>query len=147
MSLNVTKYMVIVETKNYPINSINPIIQRYSRIKKRMNASEIATCLAFNANVTLVKNNGMNVKLTKDNFKKELIKYNSELTTIEFNKSVRKEEKNNTAALEKIKKETTPSTVTSKEENVDNTITETEQPDPEDVDTFDSSSFYDEKKK
>ena len=61
----VTKYMCTVETKNYPVISINPNIQRYSSIKKKLNASEIANCLAAYAVVTLHKNTGANVRLTR----------------------------------------------------------------------------------
>ena len=46
MAINVTKFMVIVETKNYPVVTIRPTIQRYARIRKKMNASEIAQCLS-----------------------------------------------------------------------------------------------------
>ena len=43
MAINVTKFMVTVETKNYPVVTIRPTIQRYARIRKKMNASEITT--------------------------------------------------------------------------------------------------------
>lgn len=155
----ITKYMVIVETKNYPINTIFPVIQRYSRIKKKMNASEIATCLACFANVTLVKYNGTQVRLTANNFKQTLIDYGNEVNTIETSKAMRQEEKRNTAKIDELKASTSTDEPTSAptgftarkavsvieeatfEFNGEQT-SEVEQEDPEDEDTFDSSPFY-----
>lgn len=102
---NISKFMCVVETKNYPINTIFPQIPRYSSIRKKFNASEIANCLAHYATVTLIKNNGSTVKLTKDNFKSVLIAYKNELEDIELSKAMRSEEVRNTQAIEEIKKE------------------------------------------
>ena len=63
-------YNFSISSLDYPVISITPNIQRYSSIKKKLNASEIANCLAAYAIVTLHKNTGANVRLTKDNFKK-----------------------------------------------------------------------------
>lgn len=131
----IDKFMVIVETKNYPINSIRPIIQRYSRIKKRMTASEIAVCLSCYANVTLVKFNDITVKLTKDNFKQILVKYKNELENNMINKQIKAEEKNNTKKIEELVKETKKEKPEPDEE---------EQSDPENPETFDESKFYEE---
>lgn len=152
--MNVTKYMVIVETKNYPINIIRPSIQRYARIRKRMNASEIASCLACHALVTLEKQNGVKVKLTADNFKSVLIGYSNELATIEANKAIRAQQKIDTANLENLREEYpkkdatttepafTTTAINNKKEIVEEQTNEILQDDPEDENTFDSSPFY-----
>lgn len=152
---NISKFMCVVETKNYPVNTIFPQIPRYSSIRKKFNASEIANCLAYYATVTLIKNNGSTVKLTKDNFKSVLIAYKKELEDIELSKAMYSEEVRNTQAIEDMKKEndvtTTvvdePVTVTETEEVKENeevVVSETEsleviQEDPEDPDVNDFS--------
>lgn len=154
MSSEITKFMCIVETKNYPVNTISPNIQRYSRIKKKFNASEIANCLTYYATVTLVKNNGSQVRLTKDNYKTILVNYQRELEDSETAKAMFKAEKNNTEALQEMKEE---AQTTSEDEADDDTevattaavetqieVSATEsleviQEDPEDPDTSDFS--------
>lgn len=141
MAINVTKFMVTVETKNYPVVTIRPTIQRYARIRKKMNASEIAQCLSCYAIVTLEKNNGTKVRLTADNFKEVLRSYTAQLNDIEINKGIAEDERNNTARVEKIKEE--PETITTTTTTLPNEQIETsEQSDPEDEDTFDSSPYY-----
>ena len=98
---NITKYMCTVETKNYPVNTIRPTIQRYSSIRKKLNASEIASCIAGYATVTLHKNNGANVKLNADNFKRVLLEYKNELLDQQFKTNMNAEIKNNTKAITK----------------------------------------------
>lgn len=144
----VTKYMCTVETKNYPVISINPNIQRYSSIKKKLNASEIANCLASYAVVTLHKNTGANVRLTKDNFKKVLIEYKNELLVQETKKNSYIQSKKNAEAIEEMKKET----VELKKEDTEEekiVVSETEsleelQKDPEDPDNSDFSVYEEE---
>lgn len=153
---NVTKYTCTVETKNYPVVTITPSIQRYSSIKKKLNASEIASCLAAYAIVTLHKNNGANVRLTKDNFKKVLLDYKNELIVQEIKKASLEEAKKNVEDIEKMKNEVllgvkTVETVdiVAVEEKEDEIIpAETEsleelQSDPEDPDTADWSIYDD----
>ena len=166
--VNVPTFMVTVETKNYPVATIRPYIQRYAKIRKKMNASQIANCLAAFATVTLEKNNGTKVRLTSDNLRSVLVDYTNELKNEEVKKSLRTEAKKNAARLDEFKenapKETTttsaaPQTTTAapkaapkknaapvveekKEEEVEQT-TATPQEDPEDDDTFDSTPFYD----
>lgn len=151
----VTKYMCTVETKNYPVVTIVPSIQRYSSIKKSFNVSEIANCLAAFAVVTLHKNNGSNVRLTKDNFKKVLLEYKNELLVQETKKDSFEESKKNAEDIEKMKNEKPEvktkktTTVAAVEENEDEIIpAETEsleelQSDPEDPDTADWSIYDD----
>lgn len=147
---NITKYICTVETKNYPVVTITPAIQRYSSIKKNLNASEIANCLASYAVVTLHKNNGSNVRLTKDNFKNVLLEYKNELLVQTTKKASFEESKKNAEDIEKMKKENpeikTEKTVvadTTVEENEDEIIpADTEsleelQRDPEDPDISD----------
>lgn len=151
MQNNITKYMVIVETKNYPINIITPAIQRYARIRKRMNASEIASCLSCNAIVTLEKNDGTKTRLDKQNFKQVLVKYSNELATIEANKDLRKQEAINKENLEKLREDKKPQPakaegpfpVQTVEPVLENDKNEGLQIDPEDDDVFDSTPFYD----
>ena len=144
---NVTKYTCTVETKNYPVVTITPSIQRYSSIKKKLNASEIASCLAAYAIVTLHKNNGANIRLTKDNFKKVLLEYKNELLVQETKKNVEDIEKMKeeipkvetveavaTAAVEEKEDEIIPAETESLEEL---------QSDPEDPDTADWSIYDD----
>lgn len=158
MTNNVTKFMVTVETKNYPVVTIRPTIQRYARIRKKLNASEIAQCLSCYAIVTLEKNNGTKVRLTADNFKKVLLSYAAQLNDTEINKGIAEDERNNTARVEKIKEETVTTTTTfSKkaavvEQPVEETPTVTEptgeqneefiQEDPEDEDKFSDTPYY-----
>lgn len=97
--MNVPQFMVTVETKNYPIISIRPAIQRYAKIRKKLNASEIANCLASYATVTLEKYNGSKVKLTANNFRDILYKYTLELRDIETKKAEQTEIKKNSARL------------------------------------------------
>ena len=97
--MNVPQFMVTVETKNYPILSIRPAIQRYAKIRKKLNASEIANCLASYAAVTLEKYNGSKVKLTANNFRDILYKYTLELKDIETKKAEQTEIKKNSARL------------------------------------------------
>ena len=162
MAINVTKFMVTVETKNYPVVTIRPTIQRYARIRKKMNASEIAQCLSCYAIVTLEKNNGTKVRLTADNFKEVLRSYTAQLNDIEINKGIAEDEINNTARVEKIKEETVTTTTSSKkksskkaavvEQPVEETPAVTEstyeqneefiQEDPEDEDKFSDAPYY-----
>lgn len=164
MAINVTKFMVTVETKNYPVVTIRPTIQRYARIRKKMNASEIAQCLSCYAIVTLEKNNGTKVRLTADNFKEVLRSYTAQLNDIEINKGIAEDERNNTARVEKIKEETvtTTTTTSSKKKSskksavVEQPVEETPnvieptgeqneefiQEDPEDEDKFSDASYY-----
>lgn len=167
--VNVPTFMVTVETKNYPVATIRPYIQRYAKIRKKMNASQIANCLAAFATVTLEKNDGTKVRLTSDNLRSVLVDYTNELKNEEVKKSLRTEAKKNAARLDEFKenapKETTttsaapkkttavapkaapkkksePVVEEKKEEEVEQT-TATPQEDPEDEDTFDSTPFYD----
>ena len=157
MAINVTKFMVTIETKNYPVVTIRPTIQRYARIRKKMNASEIAQCLSCYAIVTLEKNNGSKVRLTSDNFKEVLRSYTAQLNDIEINKGIAEDERNNTARVEKIKEETVTTTTSSKkaavvEQPVEETPAVTEptgeqneefiQEDPEDEDKFSDAPYY-----
>ena len=82
--MSLTKYMCTVETKNYPISTITPVIQRYASVKKKFSATEIANCLSCYAVVTLHKQNGANVKLTSTNFKDVLVTYNNEIAAQEL---------------------------------------------------------------
>lgn len=155
---NVTKYTCTVETKNYPVVTITPSIQRYSSIKKKLNASEIASCLAAYAIVTLHKNNGANVRLTKDNFKKVLLDYKNELLVQEIKKASLEEAKKNVEDIEKMKNEVlgvktveTVDIVAVEEEEDEIIPAETEsleemQSDPEDPDTSDWSHYEEEEK-
>ena len=157
MAINVTKFMVTVETKNYPVITIRPTIPRYARIRKKMNASEIAQCLSCYAIVTLEKNNGTKVRLTADNFKDVLRSYTAQLNDIETNKGIAEDERNNTARVEKIKEETVTTTTTSQnvavvEQSVEETSDAEEsageqneefiQEDPEDEDKFSDAPYY-----
>lgn len=157
MAINVTKFMVTVETKNYPVVTIRPTIQRYARIRKKMNASEIAQCLSCYAIVTLEKNNGTKVRLTTDNFKEVLRSYTAQLNDIEINKGIAEDERNNTARVEKIKKDTVNTTTSNKkaavvEQPIEETPIVTEptseqneefiQEDPEDEDKFSDTPYY-----
>ena len=101
----ITKYMCTVETKNYPVNSIRPTINRYSSIRKKFNVSEIANCLACYATVTLHKNNGSNVKLTTDNFRRVLLDYKNEIISQEEKNRMNAQARKNAEILEKIKSE------------------------------------------
>ena len=59
----------------------------------------------------------------------------------EINKGIAEDERNNTARVEKIKEE--PETITTTTTTLPNEQIETsEQSDPEDEDTFDSSPYY-----
>lgn len=150
---NITKYMCTVETKNYPVNTIRPIIQRYSSIRKKLNASEIASCIAGYATVTLHKNNGANVKLNADNFKRVLLEYKNELLDQQFKTNMNAEIKNNTKAIEEMKKEEPVVTKEVKKEveepivTVESESLEEFEADPEDPDTSDWSAIYDEEDK
>lgn len=154
--VNVPKFMVTVETKNYPVLSTSPIIQRYAKIRKKMNASEIAACLANYASVTLEKNNGTAVKLTANNFKSVLLAYSDELKNIQLNADLKTEEAKNEERLEKIKEEpaveaaapkrstkkSAPVEEPAKEEAPAEEQNETVQEDPEDEETFDETPYY-----
>lgn len=157
MAINVTKFMVTVETKNYPVVTIRPTIQRYARIRKKMNASEIAQCLSCYAIVTLEKNNGTKVRLTADNFKEVLRSYTAQLNDIKINKGIAEDERNNTARVEKIKEETVTTTTSSNNaavveqpvketpavaEPTDEQNEEFIQEDPEDEDKFSDAPYY-----
>ena len=156
MAINVTKFMVTVETRNYPVVTIRPTIQRYARIRKKMNASEIAQCLSCYAIVTLEKNNGTKVRLTADNFKEVLRSYTAQLNDIEINKGIAEDERNNTARVEKIKEETLTTTSSNKADGVEQPVEETPavteptgeqneefiQEDPEDEDKFSDAPYY-----
>jgi hypothetical protein len=156
MAINVTKFMVTVETKNYPVVTIRPTIQRYARIRKKMNASEIAQCLSCYAIVTLEKNNGTKVRLTADNFKDVLRSYTAQLNDIETNKGIAEDERNNTARVEKIKEETVTTATSQEAAVVEQSVEETPaveesageqneefiQEDPEDEDKFSDAPYY-----
>lgn len=145
---NITKYLCTIETKNYPVTTIIPNIQRYSSIKKRLNASEIASCLAACAIVTLHKNNGANVRLNKDSFRQVLLKYKDEILVQESKKVSNEESKKNMKYIEEIKNEELK--VIESETAVKRDViipAETEsleemQSDPEDPDTLDLSDIY-----
>lgn len=103
--MSLTKYMCTVETKNYPVSTITPVIQRYASVKKKFSATEIANCLSCYAVVTLHKQNGANVKLTSTNFKNVLVTYNNEIAAQELRNGMKKEKENNAKAFEEMKKE------------------------------------------
>ena len=103
--MSLTKYMCTVETKNYPVSTITPVIQRYTSVKKKFSATEIANCLSCYAIVTLHKQNGANVKLTSTNFKDVLVAYNNEIAAQELRSGMKKEKENNAKAFEEMKKE------------------------------------------
>lgn len=103
--MSITKYMCTVETKNYPVSTITPVIQRYTSVKKKFSATEIANCLSCYAVVTLHKQNGANVKLTSTNFKDVLVAYNNEIAAQELRSGMKKEKENNAKAFEEMKKE------------------------------------------
>lgn len=107
-STQITKFMCTVETKNYPVNSIRPIIHRYNSIRKKLTVSEIASCLSVYASVTLHKENGANVKLNLKNYKQILLDYKNELLASIATKNMNSEAKKNSEALEKIKAEEAP---------------------------------------
>lgn len=145
--MQISKFMCTVETKNYPVNSIRPIIQRYSSIRKKLNVSEIANCISCFATVTLHKNNGSNVKLNADNFKRILLDYKNELAMQQFATNMNIEAKKNVAAFEELKKE--DSVIEKKEEEIvpaESESLEEFEADPEDPDTADLSPIYDEEK-
>jgi hypothetical protein len=133
--------MCTVETKNYPISTITPVIQRYASVKKKFSATEIANCLSCYAVVTLHKQNGANVKLTSTNFKDVLVTYNNEIAAQELRSSMKKEKENNAKAFEEMKKEEVKEEKV--EETVEEPIVEEEveqlQADPEDPDIKDFS--------
>lgn len=135
--MSLTKYMCTVETKNYPVSTITPVIQRYASVKKKFSATEIANCLSCYAVVTLHKQNGANVKLTSTNFKDVLVTYNNEIAAQELRSGMKKEKENNAKAFEEMKKEEV------KEEKVEEPIVEEEveqlQADPEDPEIEDFS--------
>lgn len=153
--MNIPQYMVTVETKNYPVTTIRPSIQRYAKIRKRLNATEIANCLAVYASVTLEKNDGTKIKLTKDNFKGILYDYTNQLKKAEFNKKVVVEEKKNDERIQNIidnppvveeqsiVEETANSETIAEEETNEEQIETTEQVDPELNGEFDDSEYYD----
>lgn len=151
--MNIPQYMVTVETKNYPVTTIRPSIQRYAKIRKRLNASEIANCLAVYASVTLEKNDGSKIKLTKDNFKGILYDYTNQLKKAEFNKKVVVEEKKNDERIQNIidnppvveEQSTVEDTTDINEElsDIEEQIETTEQVDPELDGEFDDSEYYD----
>lgn len=147
--MNIPQYMVTVETKNYPVTTIRPSIQRYAKIRKRLNATEIANCLTVYANVTLEKNDGSKIKLTRDNFKGILYDYTNQLKKAEFNKKVVVEEKKNDERIQNIidnppvVEETANSETIAEEETNEEQIETTEQVDPELDGEFDDSEYYD----
>ena len=138
--MSLTKYMCTVETKNYPVSTITPVIQRYTSVKKKFSATEIANCLSCYAVVTLHKQNGANVKLTSTNFKDVLVAYNNEIAAQELRNGMKKEKENNTKAFEEMKKEKVEEkkVETVEEEPVVEEV-EQLQADPEDPDIEDFS--------
>ena len=114
----VTKFMCTVETKNYPVISIVPHINRYGTIRKKLTISEIANCLASYALVTLHKDNGNNVKLNAGNYRQILTAYKAELETKSADKSYNKQLDANAKALEKIKTEEAPAPKTTTKKSV-----------------------------
>lgn len=114
----VTKFMCTVETKNYPVISIIPHINRYGTIRKKLTISEIANCLASYALVTLHKDNGNNVKLNAGNYRQILTAYKAELETKSADKTYNKQLDANAKALEKIKTEEAPTPKTSAKKSV-----------------------------
>lgn len=139
--MSLTKYMCTVETKNYPVSTITPVIQRYASVKKKFSATEIANCLSCYAVVTLHKQNGANVKLTSTNFKDVLVTYNNEIAAQELRSGMKKEKENNAKAFEEMKKEEVKEEKV--EETVEKPIVEEEveqlQADPEDPEIEDFS--------
>ena len=109
-----TKFMCKVVTKNYPVTTITPTISRYTQIKKRFNSSEIASCLAANAIVTLIKSNNIEINLNKTNFKNVLLSYMAEIEKESIIKEDKEASKKNTEALNKLKESVTTSATTVK---------------------------------
>lgn len=138
--MSLTKYMCTVETKNYPVSTITPVIQRYASVKKKFSATEIANCLSCYAVVTLHKQNGANVKLNSTNFKDVLVTYNNEIAAQELRNGMKKEKENNAKAFEEMKKEEVKE---EKVETVEEPVIEEEveqlQADPEDPEIEDFS--------
>lgn len=138
--MSLTKYMCTVETKNYPVSTITPVIQRYTSVKKKFSATEIANCLSCYAVVTLHKQNGANVKLTSTNFKDVLVAYNNEIAAQELRSGMKKEKENNAKAFEEMKKEKveTVEEEPAVEEEVEQLQADPEDPDIEDFSYIDS---------
>lgn len=137
--MSLTKYMCTVETKNYPVSTITPVIQRYTSVKKKFSATEIANCLSCYAVVTLHKQNGANVKLTSTNFKDVLVAYNNEIAAQELRNGMKKEKENNTKAFEEMKKEKVKEKKIETVEEPSVEEVEQLQADPEDPDIEDFS--------
>lgn len=138
--MSLTKYMCTVETKNYPVSTITPVIQRYTSVKKKFSATEIANCLSCYAVVTLHKQNGANIKLTSTNFKDVLVAYNNEIAAQELRSGMKKEKENNAKAFEEMKKEKveTVEEEPAVEEEVEQLQADPEDPDIEDFSYIDS---------
>lgn len=164
---SVPQFMVTIETKNYPVTTIRPAIQRYARIRKKMNATEIANCLAVCAVVTLEKKDGSKVRLTANNFRNILYAYTNELKNEEYEKKKRAEEKKNAERVQNLintepekteevitEPDVTTTTIESTtdcidEEDIDDSdiieqTREYEQVDPEYDGVFDDSAYYEE---
>lgn len=137
--MSLTKYMCTVETKNYPVSTITPVIQRYTSVKKKFSATEIANCLSCYAVVTLHKQNGANVKLTSTNFKDVLVAYNNEIAAQELRNGMKKEKENNAKAFEEMKKEKVEEKKIETVEEEPAVDVEQLQADPEDPDIEDFS--------
>lgn len=135
--MSLTKYMCTVETKNYPVSTITPVIQRYTSVKKKFSATEIANCLSCYAVVTLHKQNGANVKLTSTNFKDVLVAYNNEIAAQELRSGMKKEKENNAKAFEEMKKEKVEEEP-AVEEEVEQLQADPEDPEIEDFSYIDS---------
>lgn len=165
MSSRINKFMCTVETKNYPVITVVPHINRYGTIRKKLSIAEINNCLASYATVTLHKDNGTNVKLNISNYRSVINTYKAELEAKESNISTNKANIENAKALDKIRSEEAPR-ATAKRERIagakavaaeeeakketattEETLTDTEsreeaQADPEHPDTSDWSHIY-----
>jgi hypothetical protein len=156
------KYLVTIETKNYPVN-LYPIIQRYSTVKKYLTKEEIATCIMSHAYVKLYKQDGITVQLTRENFRKVISDFDSAVLAQMVSVSASKAEEKNREELDKLIESentvepdpqvTTLSTPQATEPEStdddmdeatrDNEEVEVAQADPEDPDTYDYSHFSD----
>lgn len=99
------KFLCTIETKNYAVRNITPMMQPYARMDRHVTKPEILACLDAGAIVTLHKTNAGLVRLTRENITRELTAVTNVVQSVEI-KEVKKEIKaENKTHIEELKKQ------------------------------------------
>lgn len=99
------KYLCTIETKNYPVRNITPMMTAYARMDRNVSKTEILACLEVGAIVTLHKPAGGTVRLTRENLTKELTAAMNTVQSAAIKEVQEEKKEENKTHVEELKKQ------------------------------------------